>query len=552
MTNSISANIVDVVAARIFFGELTSSDGRISRITELGNERPGEPYLLPGFVDAHIHIESSLLTPDEFARAALAKGTLACVSDPHEIANVLGLDGIRFMQQRAALTPFRILFGAPSCVPATPFETAGATLTATDIQTLLQDGSCAYLSEVMNFPGVLNGATDVLDKIDVARRLSVPLDGHAPGLTGTQAKRYAGAGISTDHECTTLAEACDKIAAGMSILIREGSAAQDFNALHPLLATDPERVMLCSDDKHPDDLLEGHIRELVMRALALGYPLFNVLRAASLNPVRHYRLPLGLLQPGDTLDALLVNNLREFHIQRAWLGGQPVVEDERCLLPSQPVTAVNRFAAQPVSAAQLQLPHPGSACRIITARDGSLLTGEMIATPPHDPANPALIAADLNQDVLFIAVVNRYQPAPPAVALIQGFGLREGAIASSVAHDSHNIVAVGTSPHWLAQAINSVISQRGGLAAVDATGMHLLPLPVAGLMSDQPAQVTGPAYRQLSHRAQQMGSRLRAPFMTLSFMALLVIPALKLSDRGLFDGTQFRFCSLAAGDNDKV
>lgn len=544
--NRISVNIVDVVAERIFYGELTFADGRITHITETGSECSGASYLMPGFVDAHIHIESSLLTPDEFARAALEKGTLGCVSDPHEIANVLGLDGIRFMQQRAALTPFKILFGAPSCVPATPFESAGATLDATAISNLLTDGTCGYLSEVMNFPGVLNNVPDVMQKIAAARSAGVPLDGHAPGLTGALAQRYARAGISTDHECTTLAEARDKLAAGMSILIREGSAAQDFNALHPLFATHSDRIMLCSDDKHPDDLLEGHIRELVQRALALGYPLFHVLRAATLNPVRHYGLSLGLLQTGDPMDALLVNNLQEFKIQQAWLNGKPVVEDEHCLLPQQPAQMLNRFAAQPVSADQLQLEHPGVPCRVITAQDGKLLTGRRITTVPRDSANDKLIAADLNHDVLFIAVVNRYQNAPPAVALIHGFGLQQGAIASSVAHDSHNIVAVGTSPQWLASAINCVIEQQGALAAVDAHGTQVLPLPIAGLMSALPAQLTGPAYRQLNQKAHQMGSPLRAPFMTLSFMALLVIPELKLSDKGLFDGNRFEFCTLAA------
>lgn len=540
------ANLVDVVAGRVFYGELCHAGGRIVAVEELGAQRHGAPYLLPGFVDAHVHIESSLLMPDEFALAALAHGTLAAVSDPHEIANVLGIDGIELMRRRAALTPFRFLFGAPACVPATRFETAGASLDATAVAALLQRGGAGYLAEVMNFPGVLARDPDIMAKIAAARRCGVPVDGHAPGLRGAALRDYAAAGIGTDHEATTLAEARDKLAAGMSILIREGSAARDFAALHPLLALAPERVMLCSDDKHPDDLLEGHIRELVVRALALGHPLIAVLRAASLNPVRHYRLPLGLLQLGDSFDALLVRDLEHFAVETAWLGGAVVVEQGSCLLPHHPPELLNRFRTEPVTAEQLRIADPGRPCRVILARDGQLLTGQGTA---HMPRRGGQLVADTGRDLLFLAVVNRYEPAPPALAIIQGFGLRAGAIAGSVAHDSHNIVAVGTSPEWLAGAVNAVIASRGGLVAVDAAGMVALPLPVAGLMSDRPARVVGPAYRSLNHKARQMGSGLQAPFMTLSFMALLVIPELKLSVRGLFDVNRFALCDVAVDDS---
>lgn len=543
----IRANIVDVVAQTIRYGEVCVSHGQIKTIHQMGEERADQPYLMPGFVDAHVHIESSMLMPDEFAIAALEKGTLASVSDPHEITNVLGLEGIRFMQRRAALTPFNIMFGAPSCVPATPFETAGAELTAGDIQGLLASGDCGYLSEVMNFPGVLNKAPDVMTKLKVAQGLGVRIDGHAPGLKGDLAKQYAASGITTDHECTTLEEAEAKLAGGMSILIREGSAATDFETLHSLLSSDPDRVMLCSDDKHPDDILVGHIREHVIRGINLGHPLFNVLRAATFNPVKHYQLSLGLLQVGDNFDALLVNNLNDFYIKNAWLKGEKIVENQSCLLEHHDAEYLNKFVAESISAEQLMVAHPGCACRIIIAQEGQLFTRKSVASVPMHNGK---IVADVDNDILFLAVINRYENNAPAVALIKGFGLKEGAIASSVAHDSHNIVVVGTSAEWLARAINEVIAHKGGLAAVNPTATQVLPLPVAGLMSDKPAKIVGPLYHELNDSAKEMGCTLRAPFMTLSFMSLLVIPELKLSDKGLFDGRKFEFCSLAASDEE--
>ncbi len=547
--DSLKANVVDIVAEDVFYAEIVICHGRISAISRISDEQAGRAYLMPGFVDAHVHIESSMLIPDEFARAALPHGTLASVSDPHEIANVLGIAGIKFMQQRAALTPFKILFGAPSCVPATPFESSGATIDAQMIHRLLEDKSAAYLSEVMNFPGVLNNDAGIMEKIKIAKDMGVPVDGHAPGLQGDDAKRYAAAGISSDHECTTLEEALDKIKAGMKILIREGSAAKNFSTLHPLIQSHPDSVMLCSDDKHPDDLLEGHINQQVVWAIEKGYPLFNILRTAILNPIKHYGLELGLLQCGDSFDAILVNNLKQFKTQKAWLNGQLVYDADVCLLEKKEVKPVNYFKADKVGAEQLKLRHPASPCKIITARDGTLYTGKIIAEMPEQAG---YISADQDSDILFLVVLNRYTSAPPAIALIQGFGIKGcdgsgGAIASSVAHDSHNIVAVGSSAFWLEKVINEVIDHQGGLAAVDSSGMESLPLPIAGLMSDQPVELVGPSYRALNSKAKSMGSPLSAPFMTLSFMSLLVIPELKLSDKGLFDGRLFEFTDLAEG-----
>lgn len=541
---SLTANLVDIVGRDIFHGTVTWAEGRITGIVRLGPEQAGQPYLLPGFVEAHVHIESSMLPPAEFARMAIPHGVLAAVCDPHEIANVLGREGIRFMVDNARQSPFVFAFGAPSCVPATPFETAGATLAADDIADLLAEGSCQFLAEMMNFPGVLNHDAGVMAKLAVARQAGVPVDGHAPGLQGEAAQRYAAAGITTDHECMTLAEAQDKINAGMHILIREGSAARNFDALHPLIARYPDQVMFCSDDKHPDDLLAGHINRHVQRARALGHDLFDVLRIASLNPVRHYRLPLGLLQPGDRFDAQLVDDLQTFTLQHAWLHGEPVYRDGGTLLPAVCTTTPNRFSPRTVTAAQFHLP----ACRqahVICARDGRLLTDNQLTTPA---TAAGAIIADTDRDLLFLTVVNRYADAPPAVALVHGFGLQRGALASSVAHDSHNIVAVGCSPEELATVVNQVMETRGGLAVLDGDGLHSLPLPIAGLMSPDEGATVAARYQALDSRARALSGGqppLRAPFMTLSFMALLVIPALKLSDRGLFDGQQFRFTALA-------
>lgn len=546
----VTGNIIDVIAKRMFYGAVMLDEGRIVTIEDKGGVRPGQSYLLPGLVDAHVHIESSMLVPDEFARAALPHGVIASVSDPHEIANVLGAAGVDYMLARAKLTPFKTLFGAPSCVPATPFESAGAEFNAADIEALLKKPGVGYLSEMMNFPGVLNQAPDVMEKLGVAKKLGLPVDGHAPGLLGEQAAAYVSAGISTDHECRTLQEAKDKMSAGMNILIREGSAAKDFEALHSLISTHTDQVMLCSDDKHPDDLLEGHIDQLVRRAIQKGHALFDVLQTAILNPIKHYGLSIGLLQPGDSFDAIEIKDIKSFEVQRVWLNGNLVVANGTSRLPKHDVDTPNNFVAKPILEESLLLPHPGTECRIIAVEDGQLWTKQSVQKVPE---SNGYITADLEKDILFLVVLNRYQDAPPAVSLVTGFGIKGstetgGAIASSVAHDSHNIVAVGTSAEWLAKAINEVITHKGGLAAIDADGLESLPLPVAGLMSDQAVEQVGPAYHAITQKVNTMGSTLSSPFMTLSFMSLLVIPELKLSDKGLFDGNNFAFCELAVAE----
>jgi len=545
----LSVNLVDIPARTVCPATLRVVGGHLAAIELVpgaSGPDPALPYALPGFVDAHVHVESSLLVPSEFARLALPHGTVATVSDPHEIGNVLGVAGVQYMLDNAAPSPFKFCFGAPSCVPATPFETAGAEITAADIEQLFQNPQIGYLAEMMNWPGVLNRAPEVLEKIELAHRYDRPVDGHAPGLQGEDAECYASAGISTDHECFTAAEARDKLAAGMKILIREGSAARNFDALIELLPQHYEQLMFCSDDKHPDTLLLGHINQLVQRAVALEYSVFDVLQVACLNPVAHYRLPVGQLRLGDPADFILVEDLTNFQVLKTYLNGELVAENGQCLLPATPVALANNFHAQPLAAAALVLAAPNLAaatasCPVIECFDGQLITARRDLTLPvangHLQPDPA-------QDILKLVVLNRYTPgAAPAVAFIKGFGLKQGALASSVGHDSHNITAVGYDDESLARAINLVVAAQGGLAAVGGTGAeHVLPLPVAGLMSDQPGPAVAAAYSTLDHFAKaELGSGLQAPFMTLSFMALLVIPSLKLSDKGLFDGERFAF-----------
>ena len=536
----ISGNIVDLSQQTIFPGTISIEEGYIKEITcEPGQHY--EEYILPGFVDAHVHIESSLLVPTEFARLATVHGTVAAVSDPHEIANVLGLTGVRFMVENAAQTPFKIAFGAPSCVPATAYETAGAKLAPTDIRLLFEQKYVSYLSEMMNVPGVLTKEPEVMEKIQIARELGFPVDGHAPGLRGEEAARYGSVGITTDHECLTLAEAQDKLQAGIKILIREGSAAKNFAALHPLIPSNFERCMFCSDDKHPDDLVQGHINELVRRSLAWGYDLMKVLQIACVNPVKHYNLPVGLLQPQDPADFIVVNNLQDLAVQRTYCHGVLVAESGNSLLPSVNIEPLNRFATLPKEVANFKLPASSSTVKVIEALDGQLTTAEK-----HVPAliQDGAIICDLERDLLKIAVVNRYQDTKPAVALVKNFGLQRGAIASSVAHDSHNIVAIGTTDAEICAAVNQIILNSGGIAVAEGDSVSMLPLPIAGLMSAEDGYQVAQKYANLDTRAKRLGSTLTAPFMTLSFMALLVIPELKLSDRGLFSSQEFGLVSV--------
>ncbi|MDW8224411.1 MAG: adenine deaminase [Bacteroidota bacterium] len=539
----IAGLLVDVLERRIVPAELTVSEGVIVDRQPRDSSEVPPVYILPGFVDAHVHVESSLLPPPEFARLAVAHGTVATVSDPHEIANVLGIEGVRYMLRTARMAPFVFWFGAPSCVPATRFETAGAELTVEAIRTLFEEG-VPYLSEMMNFPGVLARDPEVMAKLELARVYGRPIDGHAPGLRGEEARRYAAAGITTDHECFSLEEALDKVAAGMKILIREGSAARNFDTLHPLLRLHPEQCMFCTDDLHPDSLVVGHINRLVQRAVEAGYDLFDVLRAACLHPVRHYGIPLGLLRQGDPADFIVVENLREFPVLATYIRGQCVAQEGRSYLPHYEVEAVNCFARRLLRESDFRVPECGEYVWVIEAYDGQLVTGK--ARFPAPVRDGELVAVP-EQDLLKLVVVNRYMVAPPAIAFVRGFGLRRGAIASSVAHDSHNVIAVGASDAELCRAVSAIMQCEGGLAVAEDERVEVLPLPIAGLMSPEDGYTVARKYAMLDASAKGLGSPLRAPFMTLSFMALLVIPTLKLSDRGLFDGESFCFTELCIG-----
>ena len=539
----LSANLLNVFDHVIAYAEIEIEDKRIVNVTVLGAEKVGAPYIMPGFVDAHVHIESSMLTPAQFARLAVVHGTVATVSDPHEIGNVLGVKGVEYMIEDGKRVPFKFCFGAPSCVPATTFETAGAAISVKEVRQLLALKEIGYLAEMMNFPGVLHEDPEVMMKIQWAKAFNKPVDGHAPGLRGEAAKKYIEAGISTDHECFTYEEALDKLQSGLDyILIREGSAAKNFEALIPLLADYPTRLMFCSDDKHPDNLVEGHINQLVKRALAKGHKLFDVLRVACLNPALHYRLPVGLLREGDPADFIVVDNLEDFNVLETYINGQKVAERGVSFLPDLRSPMVNQFDCQPCQSTDLAVEAPAGQVRlkVIEALDGQLITNAL-----EFPARieNGTIVPDVENDILKIVVVNRYRQAPVAVGFIKNFGLKEGSIASSVAHDSHNIIAVGCDDESLAQAINLVIEAKGGVSAIrDKETAFLLALPIAGLMSDEDGYEVARQYTAIDDFVKKiLKSSLTSPFMTLSFMALLVIPSLKMSDLGIFDGQSFHF-----------
>ena len=541
----VNGQVVDIFNRNIFHATVCFDKGRILSVEPFTPQTGTDyPFILPGFTDAHVHIESSMLVPSEFARLAVVHGTVSTISDPHEIANVCGLKGIEFMIENGNTVPFKFNFGAPSCVPATVFETAGAALNAKDVEQLLQRNDIRYLSEMMNFPGVLHNDEEVMAKITAAQVLQKPVDGHAPGLRGETAKKYIDAGISTDHECFTAEEALDKLKYGMKILVREGSAAKNFEALIDLLHDYPGMMMFCSDDKHPDSLVAGHINQLCARAVAKGIDVFNVLRAACINPVLHYKTATGLLRPGDAADFITVKDLKSFKVLRTYIDGQLVADNGRSLIEtssSKKQARVNHFNCKPLQAADFSIEWKKErSITVIEALDGQLITNKL-TIEPKIASNK--IVSDPANDILKIAVVNRYHPAPIAKAFIKNIGFREGAIASSVAHDSHNIVAVGVDDESLCRAVNLVIEKQGGISCVGNGAEMVLGLPVAGLMSDENGYDIANAYTAIDAMAKSLGSPLSAPFMTLSFMALLVIPHVKLSDKGLFDGDKFGFIS---------
>jgi adenine deaminase len=536
---TISGTIADVVNNRLFKGAITVSGGKIIAISE--STTAEDQFIIPGFIDSHVHIESSMLLPSEFARLASVHGTVATVSDPHEIANVLGVEGVKFMIANGAKVPFKFFFGAPSCVPATPFETSGASINADQVNELLRMDEIYYLSEMMNFPGVLFEDSEVMAKLAAAVKLGKPVDGHAPGLQGDDMKKYAAAGISTDHECFTIEEAIGKIDAGMKVLIREGSAARNFDDLVGLLKYYSDRIMFCSDDKHPDDLVKGHINLLARRAVALGYDALKVLQCCTLNPVKHYGLNVGLLQPGDPADFIVIKDLQNFDVLQTYIDSIKVSENGTTLITSVNEKPINFFHANKISGGDLIVPALENEMKVIRAFDGQLITEAFFA---RANIKDGKIISDTAADILKMVVLNRYSFSKPAVAFIQGFGFNRGAIASTVAHDSHNIIAVGVNDDEIAEAINLLIEEKGGISFVNGEEKMILPLPVAGLMSNLDGYQIACMYELINAAVKGFGTKLITPYMTLSFMALLVIPSLKLSDKGLFDGNKFRFTNL--------
>lgn len=536
-----NGQIVDVVNSRIFRGTIYIDNGRIVDIEE--NDNDNDQIIMPGFVDSHVHIESSLLVPTEFARLVVPHGSVASVSDPHEIANVLGIDGVRYMVEVGKRSPFKFYFGAPSCVPATTFETSGATIDSADIDELLSSDDIKYLGEMMNYPGVLFDDDEVVKKLQSARRHGKPIDGHAPLLSGVDLRKYFTAGISTDHECFNIEEAREKAALGMTILIREGSAAHNFNALIPIIKEYPESVSFCTDDAHPHELIHSHINGLVKKAVSLGYDVLDVIKAATLIPVRHYNLEVGLLQKNDAADFIIVDNFTDFNVLKTYIDGTLVAENGKSLLPSISVDAVNNFVADKVMIDDFKVIDEGGDIKIIGAINGEIITEKIIGRPKVVDNN---LVSDIDNDILKIAVINRYEKnKKPAVAFIRNFGLKCGALASSVAHDSHNIVVIGCDDEAMAKAANMIIDAKGGFAIYADDVRMVLPLPVAGIMTNEDAFKVAEDYRRIKDLTKSLGSTLNDPFMTMEFMSLLVIPELKLSDKGLFDCGKFQLTSLS-------
>ncbi len=535
----IQGQIVDIKNKRIYSGEISVENGKIVSIIEKKHEVTS--YLLPGFIDAHIHIESSMLVPSEFARLAVLHGTVGTISDPHEIANVLGKEGVYYMIENSKQVPLKFHFGAPSCVPATSFETAGAVIDSEDIRELLASPDIHYLAEMMNYPGVLFDDEEVMKKIAWAKHFNKPVDGHAPGLRGEPIKKYISSGITTDHECFTFDEAKEKLDLGMKVIIREGSAAKNFNSLIDLLPEYYENMMFCSDDKHPDDLIVSHINALCARAIAKGMDLYKVLQVACVNPVHHYNMNVGLLQVNDPADFIVVEDLVDFKVEKTFIDGVLVAENGKSLVEKISFETPNNFNTEKKNISDFEIVSSAENIRVIEALEGQLITNEIHCKSLN---NSGKLVSDVENDVLKMAVVNRYSNEKPAVAFIKNFGLKRGAIASSVAHDCHNIVVVGTSDEEICNAVNVLIENRGGVCAVNGSEVKSLALPVAGIMSDQDGWTAGKLYQEIDEMAKELGSGLKAPFMTLSFMALLVIPDLKLSDKGLFSGKSFEFVNL--------
>jgi adenine deaminase len=534
----IKAQLVDVHKREVYPAIIIINDGRIAHVERISETQ--KTFIMPGLIDAHIHVESSMLTPSAFALTAVTHGTVGVVADPHEIANVLGIEGVKFMISDAAKVPFKFWFGAPSCVPATDYETNGATINAKDIEKLLKGSNIKYLAEMMNFPGVIFNDPEVIKKLEIAEKYGKPIDGHAPGLRGEMLKKYISAGISTDHECSNIEEAKEKIDLGMKILIREGSAARNLDALKKLLISNPDMIMLCSDDIHPEMLLKRHINKLISKLVREGFNLIDIIRSATVNPVDHYGLETGLLREGDRADFILVDSIADMNVLETWINGKKVFDRGKVLFTYSGAKQINNFYCNPIQANDLVIERKHNKMKVIKAFDGELITTEQIV----DSGINSFVETNTSLDILKIVVKDRYRNTPPAVGFISGFGLKKGAFAGSIAHDSHNIIAIGVNDFDIVSVVNQIIKTKGGLAVSDGKSIDSVELNIAGIISDKPCSDVAAGYESLSNKVKALGCKLNAPFMTLSFMALLVIPELKIGDRGLFNVKDFKLTSL--------
>ncbi|MCK4662669.1 MAG: adenine deaminase [Bacteroidales bacterium] len=536
----VSGNIADLKNRTFIKGTIFIKNGKIIKIVKTKNVV--EKYILPGLIDSHVHIESSMLIPSEFAKIAVRHGTVGVVSDPHEIANVMGIKGIDLMIKNGKKVTFKFYFGAPSCVPATNFETSGYNINPEEIENLLKSDNIFFLSEMMNFPGVIYKDKEVHEKLNLAKKYNKKIDGHAPGLSGENLKKYINTGITTDHECFSKKEALEKIKLGMKIQIREGSAAKNFKTLYELIDEYPEKVMLCTDDSHPDDLLKGHINNIIKSGIKKNVDFFNLLQAATLNPIKHYNLDVGLLQKNDPADFIVVDDLKSFNILETYIDGKLVFKNGKSFIETIEEKEINNFKRTKIINEDIKIKNKKhKKIKVIEIVEGELIT-KKISVKPKTENN--FIVTDIVHDILKIVVASRYDNSKPSIGFVKNFGLKNGAIASSIAHDSHNIIAVGTNDKDIIKAINKIIELKGGIVACNKNEIEFLKLNVAGIMSNSSCEIVAEKYCKLNSFAYKLGAKLKAPFMTLSFMALLVIPELKIGDKGLFDVNKFNFTSI--------
>ncbi len=539
MKKEVEGKIVDIYNKEIFEGAVVIDNERIVGFKRRATTAKG--YIIPGFIDSHVHIESSMLTPRHFGELIMAQGTLAIVTDPHEIANVMGVKGINFMMGNSTESPVKMYFSIPSCVPSTPFDVAGDIVSAADVEQLAATDRFVALSEMMNVPGVLNGDADVVAKLKAANKYHLPIDGHSPGLNGKDLETYIKYGVSTDHECFSLVEAEEKIKSGMKILIREGSAARNYEGLKQLISKYPDKLMFCTDDAHPDDIIErGHIDKMVRRAVADGFDLFDVLKIATVNAIEHYNLnDVGRLRIGDKADFIIVEDLTSFHTEKVFVDGVLCFDadnkEQYAGTTADAEVVFNHFDHDKIDLSALRKPVKKQTIAIELVKN-ELLTNAYSYIPKVAMDN---FESDMQQDMAKIVYINRYNNGAPQVALCKGFGLNKGAFASSVAHDTHNIIAVGCSDMDLCRVINALIESKGGLATCDGQSTEVLPLPIGGIMSNRSGHEVASEYKRLSGIVNQLGCQLNAPFMTLSFMSLVVIPEIKIGEKGLFSYSAF-------------